>query len=148
MRNPKSSFVRLCAFAAAIALTGSVMAQVESTASTTPVKKKHLAGAARASAATPNSVGLLDHAYGILSHANHDYKGHRKHAMHAIEAAAKELGTKLSGDGHGDEKQGTSDTQLAKAQSLLQEAVGGLKGKPLHHVQEALKQLAIALKVK
>jgi len=110
-------------------------------------KKEAIAGAI----ATPrgeNEVGMLDHAYGILSHADHDYDGHRKHAMHQIEDAARILGAKLSGDGRGDEKQGTSDTQLHKAQSLLEGAVGGLKGKAHHHIEEAIKQLTVALRIK
>jgi hypothetical protein len=100
------------------------------------------------SSGSANAVGMLDQAYGLLRRADHDYKGHRARAMHQIEDAAKELGTKLSGGGKGDEKQATSDSQLKSAESLLQQAVGGLAGKAHHHVEEALKQLGIALNIK
>lgn len=99
--------------------------------------------------ATPGSeAGLLDQAYGLLSSADHDYKGHRARAMHQIEEAAKALGSKLGGQGKGGEQQGTSDSQVKNAQSLLQQAVSGVTGKPHHHIEEALKQLSIALTVK
>ena len=115
--------------------TGKKKAMVASAGATTP-------------SASANAVGLLDQAYGLLRSADHDYKGHRARAMHQIEAAAKELGTKLRGDGSAGENQGASDSQLHSAQSLQQESTGGLAGKPLRHVQEAIKQLGIALTVK
>jgi hypothetical protein len=112
-----------------------------------PAGKKKAVAVARASS-NPNEIGLLDQAYGLLRRADHDYKGHRAHAMHAIEVAARELGGKLGGGGKGDEAQKTSDSQLESARSLLQKAVGGLTGKPLHHVQVAIQQLGIALSIK
>src|ERR1039458_3194510 len=72
------------------------------------------------------ATGLLDQAYAALSVADHDYKGHRVHAMHQIEAAAKVLGFTLGGKGHGHEKQVVSDEQLHTAQTLLQQALPGL----------------------
>jgi hypothetical protein len=117
---------------------------------TTGKKKKAVAGAVvgARSTASAGAVGLLDEAYGALRIADHDYKGHRARAMHQIEDAARELGSKLSGGGRGDEKQVKSDSQLHSAQSLLQQAVGGVTGKAHHHVEEALKQLSIALSIK
>ena len=88
--------------------------------------------------ANGNVIGLLDQAYGLLSSADHDYKGHRMHAMRCIKAAARELGVTLSGEGKGGGNQESSDSQLRSAQSLLQQAVTGLAGKPLRHVSEAI----------
>lgn len=125
------------------------------TNTTAPVgKKKARAAAALATTgaiaptATANAVARLDQAYGLLRQADHDYKGHRARAMHQIEDAARELGAALSGDGKAGEKQATSDSQLHNAQSLLQQAVGEITGKPHHHVAQAINQLNIALSVK
>ena len=77
---------------------------------TVHVSKKRMVLAALT--ANGNVVGLLEQAYALLSNADHDYKGHRIHAMHAIKAAARELGVPLKGGGKGREQQGTSDSQL------------------------------------
>jgi len=99
--------------------------------------------------AQPVAAGsLLQQAYTALEQADHDYKGHRIAAMKQVEAAGKRLGLNLRGDGKGHEKQGVSDQQLRTAQALLQEASAGLTGKPLKHVNRALKQLNIALSIK
>jgi hypothetical protein len=150
-----SRTIQISAFTVALALGGAAMALPQSNTAFVPVAKKKAAVVAVPAGAvrtpmhgTPAAVSLIDQAYGLLSHADHDYKGHRKHAMRDIEAAARELGSKLSGDGHGKEQQGTSDSQLHQAESLLQQAVGGLAGKPLRHIHDALKQLGIALSVK
>jgi hypothetical protein len=94
------------------------------------------------------AAGLLVQAYTTLELADHDYKGHRAAAMKQIEAAAKLLGVSVRGDGRAHEKQGVSDAQLRTAQGLLQQALPGLSGKPLKHVNMALKQLSIALSIK
>ena len=91
---------------------------------------------------------LLRHAYATLERADHDYKGHRHDAMKQIEAAAKLLGINVRGDGKGHEHQGVSDAQLHEAMGMLEQARGELKGKPLHHVNSAIKQLNIALSIK
>jgi hypothetical protein len=93
-------------------------------------------------------VDLLRQAYLTLSEADHDYDGHRIESMKRIEEAAKELGVNLRGDGHDHEKQGISDEHLREAYKLLQEAKGGLSGKPLKHVKAAEHELKIALKIK
>jgi hypothetical protein len=149
--NSSSSFNRIAALGLSLAFAVAISsragaAENEQTTTAHIGKKKAAVGVP----ATPgaNTIGLLDEAYGLLRRADHDYHGHRAHAMHAIEAAARELGQKLGGGGKGDETQPTSDSQLHGAQGLLQQAAGGLTGKPLRHVQEALKQLGIALSIK
>jgi len=96
----------------------------------------------------PATPGLLSQAYAALSVADHDYKGHRVRAMKQIEAAAKELGFTLQGNGHGHEQQVVSDQQLRTAQGLLQQAVSGLPPGPQQHVQKAISQISIALSIK
>jgi hypothetical protein len=96
----------------------------------------------------PATPGLLSQAYAALSVADHDYKGHRVRAMKQIEAAAKELGFTLQGNGRGHEAQTTSDQQLRTAQGLLQQALPGLTGGPQEHVQKAIQQLSVALSIK
>jgi hypothetical protein len=94
------------------------------------------------------TITTLDDAYATLAEANHDYKGHRVHAMKQIEMAVKELGGAISGHGKGREPQGTSDAQLQAAQTLLQQATGSLSGKALKHVNAAIAQITEALAVK
>jgi len=94
------------------------------------------------------SGGYLLQAYATLEMADHDYKGHRAAAMKQIEAAGKVLGVSVRGDGKGHEKQGVSDEQLRTAQGLLEQAKAGLSGKALIHVNKAIGQLSIALKIK
>jgi len=93
-------------------------------------------------------VDLLSQAYGELSSADHDYKGHRKAAMRQVADAARLLGVRLGGDGRVREKQGISDDHLRAAQGLLQQAAGGLSGKALKHVIAAEKQLSVALSIR
>jgi hypothetical protein len=94
------------------------------------------------------SGDLLRRAYITLSLADHDYKGHRVAAMKHIEAAAKMVGVDVRGGGKGREKQGVSDAQLRAAQGLLEQARPGLPEKAQKHVDRALDQLSIALKIK
>ena len=69
---------------------------------------------ARPKTNTPADVAaLLTEAYADLDRADHDYKGHRIKAMEQIDRAGKVLKLNLRGDGHGHEKQGVSDEQLA-----------------------------------
>lgn len=96
----------------------------------------------------PAVPGLLNQAYAALSVADHDYKGHRVRAMKQIEAAAKELGFTLAGNGHGHEQQVVSDDQLRTAQGLLRQAVSGLAGRAQEHVQKAIEQISVALSIK
>ena len=105
-----------------------------------------LSSSNHALAQTPGA--LLTQAYAALASADHDYKGHRVEAMKQVEAAAKLLGVNVRGDGHGHEKQGVSDEQLRTASGLLEQARPALKGKALHHVNRALKDISTALKIK
>jgi hypothetical protein len=93
-------------------------------------------------------ANLLRQAYATLSVADHDYKGHRIEAMKQIEAAAKLMRMDLRGDGRGHEKQVVSDEQLRIARGLLQQASAGLTGKPLKHVERAINQINVALKIR
>jgi len=111
-------------------------------------KEALAAAAANGAASSTAQVGKLHEAYEVLASLDHDYKGHRALAMHKIEAAAKILGSRVGGGGKGHEKQVTSDEGIRKAQSILEGAVGGLIGKPRRHIQEAIHQLTIALRVK
>jgi hypothetical protein len=91
---------------------------------------------------------LLRQAYATLSVANHDYKGHRVLAMKQIEAAARLLSTDIRGDGKGHITQGLSDEQLRTARGMLEQARAGLAGKPLRHVNRAINQINIALRIR
>lgn len=91
---------------------------------------------------------LLIQAYANLEMADHDYHGHRADAMKQVEAAGKELKINVRGDGRGREKQGVSDEQLRAAKGSLEQARAGLKGKPLKHVNAAIHQINVALKIK
>ena len=102
----------------------------------------------RAHAKASSALTALDDAYATLAQANHDYKGHRVKAMKQIELAVQGLGGKISGKGKGHEPQGTSDSQLRVAQSLLQQAVVRLSAKPLKHVNAAIAQINTALTIK
>ena len=101
-----------------------------------------------AQAQTTGPITLLDDAYATLAQCDHDYKGHRVHAMKQIDKAIHELGGRVSGHGHGREPQGTSDAQLRAAEGLLQEVSASLPKKALKHVDEAMDQLKTALAVK
>jgi pyruvate/2-oxoglutarate dehydrogenase complex dihydrolipoamide acyltransferase (E2) component len=128
------SAIRGAALALAVAAGMSAQGAATTTqkTATAPAARKK-AAAATTVLANGNVIGLLDQAYGLLSSADHDYKGHRMHAMRCIKAAARELGVTLSGEGKGGGSQESSDSQLRSAQSLLQQAVTGLAGKPLRH---------------
>jgi len=100
--------------------------------------------------ASPNDAEVLRKAYSALRAADHDYHGHRRKAMEAIEEAGKALGADVKGDGKGHEPQAESDAHLRKAQSLLQtignaSAKSGRIGK---HVEHALSELSVALSMK
>ena len=94
------------------------------------------------------AANLLRQAYAALSMADHDYKGHRIEAMKQIETAAKLLGSDIRGDGRGHEKQGVSDEQLRIARGLLEQARAGLSGKALKHINKAISQINVALKIR
>jgi hypothetical protein len=98
-----------------------------------------------------SEVATLRQAYGILAVADHDYKGHRVKAMKAIEAACKLLGTDISGDGKGKEKQAISDDQLKQVLSTVQQvaaSIGPTQPKVAAHLNVAVQQLTTALSIK
>src|ERR1051325_11700754 len=57
-------------------------------------------------------AATLAHAYAILATGDHDYKGHRIKAMHAIKEAADLLKWNLEGDGKYKQSQALSDAKL------------------------------------
>lgn len=107
---------------------------------------------AATSGATAGELQTLQQAYALLSDADHDYKGHRVRAMHAIESACKLLGASASGQPSGTEAQAASDGQLKQAQTLLQSVRGSAASAKqegvVRHVDRALEQLSLALAAK
>jgi hypothetical protein len=103
-------------------------------------------------AAEPAEVTTLRGAYKVLSVADHDYKGHRVKAMHAIEAACDLMGCDIRGDGKGREKQTVSDAQLRQAQSMVEQARQSVashhRDAVARHLEEAVKEIATALSIK
>jgi hypothetical protein len=100
-----------------------------------------------------NPVPLLRTAYLTLATADHDYKGHRVKAMKAIEAACTLLGTSISGDGKGRERQPISDAQLRQALGEVQQAsalvpAGKTQKKIVAHLDKAISELTTALTIK
>jgi hypothetical protein len=107
---------------------------------------------AQAGISAASEADLLRQAYVILSHGDHDYKGHRVKAMHSVEAASKLLGVKLTGDGRGHESQATSDGQLETARIVLAEVVARpaikKESRVVKHVETAINEIDAALKIK
>jgi hypothetical protein len=97
-------------------------------------------------------AGMLHRAYRILATGDHDYKGHRVKAMHAVEAAAKLLGVDLSGDAKDNESQVLSDDKMREAGGLLQNVLGNaeVKGQPRvsKHITEAINQINTGLGIR
>jgi hypothetical protein len=103
--------------------------------------------------ANPADVQAVTQAYRLLEQADHDYQGHRVKAMKHLHQAGRVLGVMLKGDGKAKEQQGTSDTQLKQAQTVLQQMTSnGANGKrharALQHVQSALSEIQTALSIK
>jgi hypothetical protein len=97
-------------------------------------------------------AGMLHRAYHILATGDHDYKGHRAKAMHAVEAAAKLLGLDLRGDYKDHQVQVLSDDKLREAQGLIANVLASADVKDQKHVvkhlAEAVHQINIALDVR
>jgi hypothetical protein len=97
-------------------------------------------------------AGMLHRAYHILATGDHDYKGHRAKAMHAVEAAAKLLGLDISGDYKDHEVQVLSDDKLREAQSLIANVIASAAVKDqkrvVKHLSEAVNQINTALNIK
>ena len=97
-------------------------------------------------------AAMLQNAYDILATGDHDYKGHRVKAMHAVKVAAGLLGMTLKGDGKDRESQSLSDAKLREAQGLLQNVLGNAEVKNekrvVKHITKAIDEINIALSIK
>lgn len=97
-------------------------------------------------------AAMLHQAYRTLATGDHDYKGHRVKAMHAIEAAAKLLGLDLSGDLKDRTPQPLSDDKMREARSQIATllAAPALKDRKrvIRHLQEAVNQIDAGLSVR
>jgi hypothetical protein len=103
--------------------------------------------------ANPADVQAVTQAYRLLEQADHDYQGHRAKAMKHLHKAGRVLGVALKGDGKAGEQQGTSDSQLKQAQSVLQQmganqASGARHQRAMQHVHSALGEIQTALSIK
>ena len=96
-------------------------------------------------------AGMLRRAYSILATGDHDYKGHRVRAMHAVERAGKLLGLDLAGDLKDRTPQALSDDKLREAQGLITQVLGSAEVKKqkrvLRNLNEASNQINTALSV-
>ena len=94
-------------------------------------------------------AGMLHRAYHILATGDHDYKGHRAKAMHAVEAAAKLLGLDLHGDYKEHEVQVLSDDKLREAKGLIANVLlnAEVKGQPhvTKHLNKAIDEINAGL---
>jgi hypothetical protein len=97
-------------------------------------------------------AGMLHRAYRILATGDHDYKGHRAKAMHAVESAAKLLGLDLKGDYKEHEVQVLSDDKLREARGLLQNVLlnAEVKGQPhiSKHINKAIEEINAGLEAR
>ena len=95
---------------------------------------------------------MLRRAYRILATGDHDYKGHRVHAMHDVEAAGKLLGMDLAGDMKDRTPQPLSDDKLREADGLISQVLGAAEVKDqkriVKHLNEALNQIHTALAIR
>jgi hypothetical protein len=141
---------RLAALAGVFALAVQLHAGEPAKAKTTSTtkNKKVVVGVVGGVAVAGSSTGILSEAYRLMASADHDYKGHRASAMRHVKTAAELIGQRVSGGRRGHEAQGTSDEQLRKAQSLLQEASGNTSGGAHQQVETAIHELSVALSVR
>jgi len=97
-------------------------------------------------------AGMLRQAYHILATGDHDYKGHRVKAMHAVEAAGKLLGLNLRGDDKDHQVQVLSDEKLRVARDLIANALASASIKDqkriTKHLDVAIAQIDTALAIK
>jgi hypothetical protein len=96
-----------------------------------------------------SSAFLLEQAYAKLEAADHDYNGHRVHAMELIKKAVYRIGGSINPNGAGGhEAQTTSDDQLKAAREILTNARVQLERNPLHWVDDAIAEIDTALSIK
>ncbi len=92
---------------------------------------------------------MLRRAYRILATGDHDYKGHRVKAMHAVEAAAKLLDFDIAGDLKDHTPQVISDDKMREAQGLINKVLVSAAVKDqkriTRHLEEAANQIDLAL---
>lgn len=95
---------------------------------------------------------MLRRAYRILATGDHDYKGHRIHAMHDVEAAGKLLDMDLAGDLKDRTPQPLSDDKLREAEGLISQVLGAAAVKDqkrvVKHLKEAVNQINTSLAIR
>jgi len=153
----KGGMVRYCVVVLAVALSTRAYAEqcsADGAWLSSSGSRAGNSGSARPgnSEAKGTEVGQLRQAYAILAKADHDYKGHRVRAMHAVEAACDALGQDIRGDGKDVEPQPTSDEELRQAQQIIQgvesEATSNKQPRIARHLERAVNEINIALSVK
>ncbi len=96
-----------------------------------------------------SSAFLLQQAYAKLDAADHDYQGHRAHAMNLIKEAIYRVGGSINpSTGGTHEAQTLSDQQLKDARVLLTQVRVQLARKPLEFVDEAIVEIDTALSIR
>ena len=94
-------------------------------------------------------IGLIEQALNTLAMADHDYKGHRVRAMHAMEAALKLLGTDVADHGSGKQTQSVSDAEMRAAQHEVARAatIASSNGQTavVDHLETAVDEIGKAL---
>src|SRR5947209_8407182 len=98
-----------------------------------------------------NEIAHLRQAYAYLESGDHDYKGHRAKALHAVGAACKALGLPTKGDGKNKEAQRYSDNLLVAARNQLAliepQAKSLQQDKVLEHIHTAMHEIDLAIEV-
>ncbi|HEY1628734.1 MAG TPA: hypothetical protein VGF52_02680 [Tepidisphaeraceae bacterium] len=98
-----------------------------------------------------SECSLLSQAYSTLAKADHDYDGHRKKAMKAIEAACDALGQGIASAGK-IQRQHVSDNQLRAAQRIIERvrdnALQRDQHKVVNHLVDAINEISQALDTK
>jgi hypothetical protein len=137
------SICKLLSFSVAVMFMSAFIA-----AGTCQAKDKDPGSNSSSTSSNPE-ITTLQQAYGLLESADHDYHGHRAHAMDAVKQACMVLGADPKGDGKGGEQQGESDTQLRQADQLLIKvksyAAAQKQTQVVLHVDKAISEISLAL---
>jgi hypothetical protein len=147
------ALVTFASIAPSYAQNGSRRARRNALLASRPYAPNGTYAVANRAPANPADVQAVSQAYRLLEQADHDYQGHRAKAMKHLHQAGRALGVSLKGDGKAKEQQGTSDSQLQQAQTILQQmTTSGNGGKHhqrvLQHVHSALSEIQTALSIK
>jgi hypothetical protein len=113
----------------------------------------------RVAAQDQSKVNILLNVHSKLGQADHDYDGHRVHAMHSVGQAIHHLGSSapMGGSGPGNLSQGQSDGILRDALHNLRSVhsqLGGSGANAAHHAQarasvsQAIQHLEVALRIR